>query len=423
VSRAVLAGGTEKLPREGLTRIGDVPIVHDDEYFVALARAINESQPDAVFDLSDEPVLDYRTRMQSAAVALSLGVRYEGADFRFDPAPRPRIAAKPSMAIIGTGKRTGKTAIAAFAARTAAAAGHSPVVVAMGRGGPPEPEVLRGDRVAITAVDLIALADEGRHAASDYIEDALLARVPTVGCRRCGGGLAGAVRFSNVPEGVELANGIEGDLILLEGSGAAQPPVDRDVTCLVVPASIKEEFLTGYLGLHRVLIADLVVVSMCESPFADPSQISSVVSHLEQTMELLGDERENKEAPNVVRTVFRPNPTRSVEGAKAFVATTAPEAAGEALRSQLEDVHGCEVIGMSHSLSNRNRLEEDLQGMRGADVLVSEIKAAAVDVAARRALDQNVEVVFFDNEPIGVGGDDVAEAFRNAADLAKLRFE
>ena len=43
--------------------------------------------------------------------------------------------------MIGTGKRTGKTAVAGHWAGLMHAAGGSPVIVSMGRGGPPEPEV------------------------------------------------------------------------------------------------------------------------------------------------------------------------------------------------------------------------------------------------------------------------------------------
>lgn len=418
-----MAGGTEKLPRDGIASLGTVPVKSGNDHLLLLADAIRETEPDAILDLSDEPVLDYRRRMQTASIALSLGVPYEGADFRFDPPPLPHIATKPTVAMIGTGKRIGKTAVNAFAARTVVAAGRRPIVVAMGRGGPPEPEVLRGDELTMTALDLIALADEGRHAASDYLEDALLARVPTVGCRRCGGGLAGGVDFSNVSEGVEVANGIEGDLILLEGSGAAQPPVDRDVTVLVVPALIPNEYLEGYLGYFRVLIADFVVVTMAEPPFADPSQVSTVVSRLRRTMDLLADERKDAGTPRIIRTVFRPTPNGSVQGAKAFIATTAPEAAAEAITDHLEDAHGCEVIGISHALSDRNRLEQDLDGLRGADVLLCEIKAAAIDVAARRAIREGIEVVFMDNEPVGVQGDDPVRLFEEAAEVATRRFE
>ena len=48
---------------------------------------------------------------------------------------------------------------------------------------------------------LLELSREGRHAASDYLETAALAGVVTIGCRRCGGGLAGA------PGDVERARG------------------------------------------------------------------------------------------------------------------------------------------------------------------------------------------------------------------------
>ena len=55
--------------------------------------------------------------------------------------------------------------------------------------------------VAPTIEGLLQLSRDGRHAASDHLETALVAGVPTVGCRRCGGGLAGAVAVSNVARG------------------------------------------------------------------------------------------------------------------------------------------------------------------------------------------------------------------------------
>ena len=38
-----------------------------------------------MLDLSDEPVLGYRERMEVAAAVLAAGVVYEGPDFRFTP--------------------------------------------------------------------------------------------------------------------------------------------------------------------------------------------------------------------------------------------------------------------------------------------------------------------------------------------------
>lgn len=423
VLSAVLVGGREKLPASTIESYGSVAVRTGDDPISALGAAIEADRPDAVFDLSDEPVLDYRRRFELASVALHAGVAYEGADFTLRPPALDKIARKPSLAIIGTGKRTGKTAVAGFAARTLVEAGKVPIVVAMGRGGPAEPEVLRGDEVELTPADLIAFVEAGKHAASDYIEDALLSRVTTVGCRRCGGGLAGGVRFSNVFRGVEIANDLAGDLLILEGSGSAIPPVAADVTCLIVPASIPEEYLAGYLGTYRLLLADLVVVTMCEEPFGSPSKISSLVSLIKSARRASGRGKSSTEEIRVVRTVFRPTPVHPVDGARVFVATTAPEVAGGAIAEHLEKEHGCDVVGISHSLSDRGKLEEDLKDIGSrADTLLCEVKAAAVDVATRRALASGMEVVYMDNAPLGVGGDDLVASLKWAGSEAFERF-
>lgn len=422
VLAALLVGGTEKLGTEAAGALAGVPLRRGSDAAVLLASAITELAPDEIVDLSDEPVLDYRRRHELAAVALVHGVSYRGADFRFTPPERPNVARKPSIAIAGTGKRTGKTAVTAFAARHLDSHGIAPVIVAMGRGGPEEPEVLRGDRLSLQVSDLVAWADAGRHAASDYIEDALLARVPTVGCRRCGGGLAGGVAFSNVAAGVSVANDLPGQIMLLEGSGAAIPPVHADVTGLVVPASIPEEYLSGYLGPYRVLLSDFVVVTMCENPFGSPSQISALAARIHSSLRSVRAQRSLEEI-RVVRTVFRPTPTRSVEGATALVATTAPETARGSIRAHLES-QGCKVAGIVHSLSDRSKLHEELRASQGgADILLCEIKAAGIDVAARWALDAGLEVVFMDNVPQGIDGDDPAAVVSWAAELADKRFE
>ncbi|MGH2748081.1 MAG: 2,3-diphosphoglycerate synthetase [Actinomycetota bacterium] len=422
VVAALLLGGEEKLPPGRISSLGGIEVLSGPDPRAALDQALLRLRPDAVIDLSDEPVLDYRRRFELAALTLFRGIPYVGADFRFEPPPRPRLADKPSIALIGTGKRTGKTAVAAFAARTLQAAGRGPVVVAMGRGGPAEPEVLRGDELILEPKDLLDFADAGRHAASDYIEDALLARVPTVGCRRCGGGLAGGVEHSNVGRGVALANELPAELVLVEGSGSAIPPVHADTTLLVVPASIPPEYLAGYMGPYRLLLSDFVVITMCEEPFGSSTQISTITAQVKRTFGLV-NRGEDTDGPEVIRTVFRPTPTRSVEGATVLVATTAPEEAGDAIRRHLEGL-GCRVAGMTHALSARERLESELGGYgKGADVLLCEIKAAAIDVATRWALDQGLEVVYMDNVPHGVGGDDPASAVLRAAELAEKRFE
>ncbi len=418
-----MAGGREKLSEDDLSDFGGIEVRSGEDPREVLANSILELSPDAVLDLSDEPVLGYRRRHELAAVALWHEVPYEGADFLFQPPRRDDLATRPSLAVIGTGKRTGKTAVMGFVARTLAEAGRQPVIVAMGRGGPPEPEVLRGDQISLEPRDLLAMADEGKHAASDYVEDALLGRVPTVGCRRCGGGLAGGVEISNVAQGVEVANGLDGDVMLLEGSGSAIPPVRADVTGLVVPASIPEEHLAGYMGPYRLLLSDFVVVTMCEEPFASSSQISVITSVVADSFRSSAADRGVREEIRVVRTVFRPTPTSSVEGARVFVATTAPREAGEPISRHLEEEHGCRVTGISHSLSDRKKLRNELKAIaQESDILLCEIKAAGIDVATRQALEEGLDVVYMDNVPMGIEGDDPVSVIEWAGDLAIERF-
>ena len=420
---AVLVGGKEKLPATGLEELGPWEIVTGTDQQATLDDAIVRFEPDAVLDFSDEPVLDYRRRHRLISVALARGVLYEGADFSFTPPPRPHVCIKPSIAVIGTGKRTGKTAVAGFVARTMKEAGHPPVIVAMGRGGPPEPQIMRGDEVEFEAKDLLEIVEQGRHAASDYIEDALLGRVPTVGCRRCGGGLAGAVNVSNVAEGVSMANELPGDAIVLEGSGSAIPPVHADASILVVPSSIPTEYLASYMGPYRLLLSDFVVLTMCEEPFGSPSQISAITSEIRSSFRTTKGESPQPEI-EIIRTVFRPAPTRSVEGRRVFVATTAPEAAGESIWSHLEEDHGCEVMGITHALSDRERLEKEIGNIADkADTLLCEIKAAGIDVATRKAIDAGLDVVYMDNVPTSVDGDDVTAFVMRAYETATQRFE
>jgi cyclic 2,3-diphosphoglycerate synthetase len=387
---ALLVGGREKLGQVPLD-LG-VPVEVADDPEAALASAIPAVGAGRVLDLSDEPVLDNVRRCRLASVALWRGASYAGADFQFIPPPQPEIAGVPSVSVIGTGKRTGKTAVAGQAARLWKAAGLDPVVVAMGRGGPPEPEIITADET-LDPLRLLTWSEAGRHAASDYIEDALMAGVPTVGAWRAGGGLAGATYFGNHAAALEAAMRLHPGLLLLEGSGAAIPPAKADACVLVVNAGIDPEQIRGYFGLFRVLLADLVVFTMCEDPTA-----------LRQ-FAVVEDCVRNRPGPSpeIVRTVFRPHPLGDVSGKRTWFATTAGRQATSVLREHLEGTYGAKVVGVSHALADRRQLERDLQDAEGAQVLAVELKAAAVDVVTRFGVERGIEVVYVDNRAVSVG--------------------
>ena len=93
------------------------------------------------------------------------------------------------------------------------------------------------------------------------------------------------------------------------------------------------------------------------------------------------------------------------------------------LSAHLEERHGAKVVGISHNLARRPQLAEDLERLEGADILLVELKAAAIDMAARIALDRNMDVVFCDNRVVTNGGDGTFEILvQQTAGLAEKRF-
>jgi cyclic 2,3-diphosphoglycerate synthase len=420
---ALLVGGREKLGQAPLDLGIPVDAVGDASggagyagagAEAALAEAIPRVGAARVIDLSDEPVLGNRRRCRLASVALWRGAAYAGADFQFTPPDRPEVEGVPSVAVIGTGKRAGKTAVAGQAARLWKESGFDPVVVAMGRGGPPEPEVIEAGEL-LDPFRLLEWAGQGRHAASDYIEDALTAGVPTVGAWRAGGGLAGATYFGNYARALDRARGLDPGLLVLEGSGAAIPPARADACILVVDATIDPEQLLGYFGLFRVLLADLVVLTMCEDPTA-----------LRQ-LAVVEDCVRNRPGPSpeIVRTVFRPHPLGDVSGKRTWFATTAGKQATGVLMQHLERAYGATVVGVSHSLADRQQLKRDLQDAEEAEVLAVELKAAAVDVVTRFGIERGIEVVYVDNRAVAVGDGTSAQVESGllaVADAARERF-
>ena len=332
---AILVGGTEKLRA-------------DPDYGVPLVDGFEGAE--IVVDLSDEPVLGPAERLRWASRALAAGLPYVGADFRFDP-PRFEPFELPSIAVIGTGKRVGKTAVTGHLARLLSR-DRSVVVVAMGRGGPPQPELVERPP---TVDELVALSRAGRHAASDHLETAAVAGVTTIGCRRAGGGLAGAVSVSNVLEGARIAAARAPDLVVFDGSGAAIPPVATSRRILVVGS---RQDADAYLNTYRRLISDLVIAVECRV-----------------------------EGALTVRLRLRP--LEPLDGRVAVFT------AGGSDVSHLQ----ADVVHVSTSLADRAMLASELARL-DADTYLVEVKAAAIDVVAEHGLAHGRRVVLAANDVV-----------------------
>jgi cyclic 2,3-diphosphoglycerate synthetase len=365
VAAVIFCGGEEKVapgvlddpePHYGRPVVSGVPPA---ETLRTLAASLDA---EAVVDLADEPVLGPAQRLDLAALALHLGLGYEAPGLRLEPPPYAELDfAGPALAVIATGKRTGKTAVAGHWARLLAERGGDPVIVCMGRGGPAEPVVAEP---GTGLDDLRAIVAAGGHAASDHLEGAVLAGVRTVGCRRVGGGLAGQPYESNVVAGARLGAGLGPSALILEGSGACIPPVRSDRTVCIVGGE-----LAG-LYRYRVLRGDLVLLA-ADAPLVDG-------------------------APTL-RFALEPEPAEPVpEGARVALFTTGAGAPA-----------GVEPVVASTNLSRRAALADDVDRAvaERCDLWLTELKAAAIDTVAARADEAGARVGFVRNRPVGIDGD------------------
>ena len=357
---AVFIGGTEKLrddSEESYSKVLGVPVQfakNEDIPYDIIVEMINRYDVDTVMDLSDEPILDYPKRFKIACKTLAQGVSYQGPDFKFDPVTQYEIMEKPSIKIIGTGKRIGKTAVSGFVSRLIDKNGYEPCVIAMGRGGPQEPEIVHGEQLEITPEFLLEQSEKGVHAASDHWEDALMSRILTIGCRRCGGGMAGEVFLTNMKKGAKLANQVDSKFAIFEGSGAAIPPIKTNKNIVLIGANQPLNNIIDYFGPYRI-------------------------------------------------GLFRPKPLADISGKKVLFATTAPKSIEHELVDYLETNYNCEIVGTTPHLSNRPLLKKDIEKyMDEADIMLTELKAAAVDVATKDSIKAGLDVVYCDNIPVPI---------------------
>jgi cyclic 2,3-diphosphoglycerate synthetase len=395
VAGVALLGGTEKLrdtPDYGVPHVPPPP--GDPTPGGALRAAVAMAGPGVgyVVDLADEPVLVLERRLELVGIAASLGLCYITADTIVEPPTFERVHA-PIMQIIGTGKRIGKTAVSAHAARVVdahlsagGAEAGAVVVVAMGRGGPAEPVVINRSGGPMTIERLLEISRSGSHAASDYLEDAALTGLTTVGCRRVSGGLLGVPVRSNVPEGARLAADLEPTLVLMEGSGSCVPPVRADSTLLLATTERPQDLLGG-LGPYRLALADTLLV-IGNDPDAARALLVAATSHPAWS------------GTHAVSASLVPTPVDDVSGRTVAAFTTAPEFVAAIVERELVDA-GATVALVSCNLARREELAIDLKAAKaaGVDALVVEIKAAAIDAVAEFADAAGIDVIFLDNVP------------------------
>jgi cyclic 2,3-diphosphoglycerate synthetase len=190
-----------------------------------------------------------------------------------------------------------------------------------------------------------------------------------------------------------MAVGLAPDLVVFDGSGAALPPIATDRTIVVVGGHQDPAVATGYLNAYRLLLADLVLVTMAE-PESGWEHVCEAVAGVVRP------------GVAVVAAVLRPRPTVDISGRSVAYFCTAPAHAHAVLVAHLTDVYGARVIHVSGNLADRGLLRRELTGV-DADVFLIELKAAAIDVVAEAALAKGADVVLAANDvvPLPDAGD------------------
>jgi cyclic 2,3-diphosphoglycerate synthetase len=389
----IFLGGTEKLMSEDLDSFYGHKVIKINDLDTDFLKALDVLGPDIVYDLSDEPVVNYIARMKIASYSFARKCSYMGPDFYFEYETKTLKPAGRSLLVIGTGKRIGKTAVSSYLAKTFSSK-RKTCIIAMGRGGPTKPLIIKGSEIEITPEYLLSISRSGMHASSDYIEDALFSRVDTIGCRRCGGGFGGKFFLSNIDAGVKLCESLSPEITLVEGSGASVPAVITDRQVCVIGASQSWDSLVGYMGLYRILTSDLVFLTMCEEPFGDLAKIDFLV----------GEIKKARPDIKIIKSVFRPEPLYNIKGKKVFMVLTASSLVEEKISRYLEKEYSCKVVKASFNLANRPKLKVELDGFDDYDVLLTELKAASVDMVTEYAYKAGKEINYMNNIPVIVEG-------------------
>jgi hypothetical protein len=233
----------------------DVPYVTEAEAAAGVRRAAAEFKPRAIVDVTEAGLAE---RFAWANEALQLGLEVHGADFRLWP-PVLKGGTVPTVTFAGAGAAVGKTAaIIYFLERVKAK--YKTAAVVLDLGGPPYPEVVEPGEAASAAARLLSYHRDGRNVGGDHYLLAAATGVPAVGCSFAGTGLTGVPLNSLLGDAFVYAAERGGELVVVEGSGGAMPPVAGAV-CFLVNVRTGLDVLRGFPFAFQLRRARVVVAT------------------------------------------------------------------------------------------------------------------------------------------------------------------
>jgi cyclic 2,3-diphosphoglycerate synthase len=194
--------------------------------------------------------------------------------------------------------------------------------------------------------------------------------------------------------------------VVVEGSGAALPPVAVDRTMCVTSAARAAADALSHLGPVRLLRSQLLVVLGASA--LGPAEREMLVDRL----------AEWTPRDSIVLCDLEPEPAQQLpEDARVACFTTASPGAEAGHREALAR-RGVTTRRWSGNLARRRDLERDVEeALRdGCDVFLTELKAAAVEIVATRAVQAQARVVFLRNRPVAAAGESLDDRLLRLAD-------
>lgn len=228
----------------------------------ALISMLEKTAPEAVVDLLG-PGTRTEFRNQLAAATVAHGVTYRGPDFTFHSPKLTKLPCHPAVSLMGLGGSSGKTMLASHLVELhrKRASGRA-VVIGINRFGEAYPEVANGERSDFNVRKVLSSINRNRNSLGNHQLVALASRSMTVGCHALGLGMTGVGYSSIIPDAALLALELGASLFIYDPDGASMPSVETDTYILTIKTESDPAILISGLRMHRIYMADLVVLMM-----------------------------------------------------------------------------------------------------------------------------------------------------------------
>lgn len=239
---------------------GFIAVERLEQMPTALLELIARDVPEMVVDLLGPTVpLEFRNQLASASVAR--GVTYRGPDFTFHTPHLTKLACHPAVTLMSLARYSFKTAMASHLVKLhRSRASDRAVVIGMNRFGEAYPEVANGERSDYSVTKVLAALKKGHTTLGNHQLAALASRTLAVGCHSLGMGQTGIGYTSIIPDAALLAHELGAALFIYDPDGPSLPSVEVDAHILVTTIETPLETLLSGLLMHRVYLADLVVL-------------------------------------------------------------------------------------------------------------------------------------------------------------------